>query len=142
MGKIAELDVGNPESEKKAGYRVENISWQGTRAFSYSDGTLCTDDGKAHIGAESFVVSGIVPHNPLAIIKRFDSSMADQVVLVAVNGKSAGEWHLNRGSSASQWQESMFAVPASLVTAAQAKLSFSFVRSAFDINSFYYWMYQ
>ncbi|MBN2106914.1 MAG: glycosyltransferase family 39 protein [Deltaproteobacteria bacterium] len=142
LKKVAELNVGNPESEKRVGYRVENVSWEGTRAFSYADDTLCTDDGKAHIGSESFVVSGIVPHKPITIIKRFDSSVANQVVAVAVNGQTAGDWHLNRGSSASQWQESMFTVPASLITTEQAKLSFSFVRSAHDINSFYYWVYQ
>ena len=91
MEKIAELDVGNPESEKKAGYRAEKISWEGTRAFSYSDGRLCTDDGKAYLGAESFMVSGIVPHKTLIIMKRFDASVADQLVAVEINGNPAGQ---------------------------------------------------
>jgi 4-amino-4-deoxy-L-arabinose transferase-like glycosyltransferase len=142
MKSIAELDVGNPESEKKFDYRVENASWEGRRTFSYANGTMCTDDGKAHLGTESFQVSGIVPHKPLSIIKRFDSSVANQVVSVAVNGQPAGEWHLNQSSIASQWQESIFTVPADLVTVKQVKLSFSFVQSEHDINSFYYWVYQ
>ena len=142
MRTIAELDVGDRFSEKKLNYSVSEMSWSGSREFTYPNGIVCEDDGKAFRGVEKMMLKNLVQNKPLIVVKRLDPTVAHQKVKVYFQESFIGEWSPNEGGIPGHWYESSFAVPPEFVTDESGELSFSFVKSDCDINSFYYWFFQ
>ena len=142
MRKIAELDVGDTSSERRLKYHLTDLSWSGSRDFSYPNGISCEDDGKAYRGVETMVLTKLMPNRPIVIIKRLDPTVAHQKVEVSFQRRLVGTWSFSQGGLPGCWHESIFIIPAEVVTDKSGKLSFSFVRSDCDINSFYYWFFQ
>ncbi len=142
MRKIAELDVGDANSEKMLNYQISRLSWQGIRDFSYPDGVTVKDDGIAYRGVERITVKKLIPHRPVIIVKRLDPTVARQKVKVYFQNHVVGTWAPCREGIPGHWHESIFEIPSEVVTDTDGELSFSFDESDADINSFYYWFYQ
>jgi 4-amino-4-deoxy-L-arabinose transferase-like glycosyltransferase len=142
MVKIGELDIGNPDSEREFDYSIESQTWQGSREFSYPEGIFCEDDGRAFRAKEEFTLNQLFPHRPLIILKRYDPAVRDQDVKVYFNGTYIGNWKFEETTPHGKWKESTFTIPLDLIEHSKAHLSFFYLNSAFDINSFYYWFYQ
>lgn len=142
MRKIAELDVGDPISEKRLNYQITRLGWKGSRGFSYPDGMNLEDDGIAYHGVERITLKKMIPHRAIIIIKRLDPTVAHQKVKVYFQNNLIGTWSLSREGLPYHWHESIFEIPPEVVTNTSGELSFSFQESDADINSFYYWFYQ
>lgn len=142
MQKISELDVGNSDSENNFNYTIHQQTWSGHREFSYPDGIPCWDDGRAHRGKEMITLNQLQPNRPLLILKRFDPAVTNQEVKVYFNGEFVGIWKFNETRPYGEWQESSFIIPAERINNSKGTLTFFFLKSSFDINSFYYWFYQ
>ncbi len=142
MKKLSELDVGNPASENKFNYQLTGLGWSGEREFSYPRGVLLEDDGKPHRGVETIMIRKLIPHKPLIIVKRLDPTVAHQKVKVHFNNNYIGIWPMSDEGLPGRWHEAAFKIPAKNVTDTTGELSFSFLESDFDVNSFYYWFFQ
>lgn len=142
MRKIAELDVGDTASEKRLNYNITRMSWSGSRDFPYPNGVFLEDDGKAYRGMEIIVLKKLIPNKPIVIVKRLDPTVANQEVKVYFKSVFVGTWSPSQEGIPGHWYESVFTVPPEFVTDTSGELSFSFAKSDFDINSFYYWFFQ
>ncbi len=142
MRKIAELNVGDPVSEKGLNYQIARLGWKGSRDFYYPDGVYLEDDGIAYHGEERITLKKLIPHKAIIIVKRLDPTVAHQKVKVYFQNNLIGTWSLSRDGLPYHWHESIFKIPPEVVTGTSGELSFSFEESDADINSFYYWFYQ
>lgn len=142
MEKLGELDVGNTDSEMKFNYTIQQQTWEGFRGFSYPGGILCWDDGRAHRGKEVITLNKLKPYRPLIILKRYDPAVTNQEATVYLNGEYIGTWKLDETAPHGEWRESTFYIASDHIKRTKGTFIFSFLKSAFDINSFYYWFYQ
>jgi 4-amino-4-deoxy-L-arabinose transferase-like glycosyltransferase len=142
LKKIAEIDVGDTDSEKDFDYQITETTWTGVRDFSYARGERCEDDGRAYRGSEKITLHNLARKQPLYILKRFDPAVKQQQVEVKFNREFIGNWNFKIHSADSFWQESIFIIPAKYVNDTSGTVEFRFQKSDSDINSFYYWFFQ
>ena len=143
------VDVGQAASESAHAYGITDQTWSGTRGFGslrYPNGAvpLLTDDGRAFGsgGHSQFTVAINPSNNGVRLTRRLDSSIADQVAAVTVNGVAAGQWApLPAQPEGQPWVDETLDLPASL-TAGQSSIVVrnTFVSSSLDFNEFTYWV--
>ena len=142
MVKIGELDIGNPDSEKEFDYTIDSQTWEGSREFSYPGSILCGDDGRAFREKEELTLNQLFPNRPLIILKRYDPAVRNQEIKVYFNDTYIGNWKFDDTAPHGKWRESTFIIPSDQIKSKKGTLRFFFLKSTFDINSFYYWFYQ
>ncbi|WP_435861030.1 DUF2961 domain-containing protein [Streptomyces spiralis] len=141
------VNVGDSASESGHSYAIAGQTWSGTRdrnALTYAANSvpLITDDGRAFgSGGSSRFTVAIDPANTgVRLTRRFDSTIADQVADVTVDGSPAGKWTaVPTASDGHLWVDQTLDLPASL-TAGKSKITVAnqFVSSAVDFNEFTY----
>src|SRR5262249_43902199 len=145
-----ELDVGPNHTADEAAhhYAITGQTWSGWRgegALHYAPDTvpLITDEGRAFGagGSGSFHVAGHPANTGVILTRRLDTTIANQVANVTVNGVSVGQWQpVATGPNGQVWADESINVPAS-ISAGKSSLSVTntFVSSPVDFNEFHYW---
>lgn len=150
MKRTDTLDTGpnHVADESAHHYAITGQTWSGWRGLGvlhYAPNSVprLTDDGRAFGsgGSSRFTVAVDPANQGVILTRRYDSSVADQVANVAVNGVAVGRWTPTAtGPNGQVWADESVTVPAS-VSAGQTSLTVTntFVSSAFDVNEFHYW---
>lgn len=150
MKRTDEVDVGPNHTSNEAAhhYAITGQTWSGWRgqgALHYAPDTvpLLTDDGRAFgaNGSSRFTVAVNPGNNGVILTRRLDTSIANQVANVTVNGVSVGQWQpMATGVNGQVWGDESVTVPAS-VSAGKSSLTVvnTFVSSPVDFNEFHYW---
>lgn len=100
-----------------------------------------TDDGRAFGagGSSSFTVALNPANTGIRITRRLDTSVANQVANIAVNGVAAGQWQALPGTAGIQFADETVTVPAAATQGrSSASVVNTFVSSALDFNEFRY----
>lgn len=144
------VDVGpnNTANESAHRYSIVNQTFAGARGlgvlhYAPNSVPLVTDDGRAFgSGGFSQFTMAINPNNQgVLLTRRLDTSIANQVANVSVNGTPVGQWSkLGTGPNGQVWADQTITLPAS-VTAGKSSITIrnDFVSSNVDFNEFHYW---
>ena len=100
-----------------------------------------SDDGRAFGsgGSSSFTVALNPANTGIRITRRLDTSIANQVANISVNGVSAGQWQAMPGTLGVRYADETITVPATATEGkSQAAVINTFVSSALDFNEFRY----
>ena len=150
MKRTDTLDVGpnHTADESAHHYAITGQTWSGWRGLGvlhYAQNSVAqlTDDGRAFgSGGSSRFTVAVNPNNSGVILtRRYDSTIANQVANVTVNGVAVGQWQpTGTGPNGQVWADESVTVPAS-VSAGQTSLTVTntFVSSGLDFNEFHYW---
>ncbi len=161
-----EVDVGNAFSETNHNYSIDNLTWSGSRAYTYWSGSQViptpnptsfpsstptptpnvgdssiTDEGKAFKGSSSFTVKIDPANNGVTLTRRTDMWIGNQKADVYVDGVLAGSWLTSGIDQIYRWRDADFSIPAAFTQGKnQVNLKIQFVSSDIDWNEFYYWI--
>lgn len=150
MKRTDTVDVGpnHVADETAHRYAIAGQTWSGWRGLGvlhYAQNSVpqLTDDGRAFGsgGSSTFRVAVNPANQGVILTRRYDSSVADEVANVTVNGVAVGRWAPTAtGPNGQVWADESVTVPAS-VSAGQSSLTVTntFVSSALDFNEFHYW---
>lgn len=144
------VDVGpnNTASESAHGYSITGQTFAGVRGlgvlhYAPNSVPLLTDDGRAFAsGGFSAFTMTINPNNTgVQLTRRLDTTIANQVANVSVDGTPVGQWtKLGTGPNDQVWADQTLSLPPA-VTAGKSSITIrnDFVSSDADFNEFHYW---
>lgn len=133
------LDINGPKSISSIKIKVPGVT---------SQGTMVTDDGRAHMGYSQFTAAISSSNQGVVLKRRLDYSVGNQKANVYIDGQLVGEWFDEGSCTAAiydtfnKWKDSTFTIPSSFTSGKSSiVIRVSYVSSDVDWNEFYYWVY-